>query len=161
MEDVASYKEEHGLSFPMGITGGEETFDFVPVKGYPTTMVIDRNRKAVFCVSGTIRSGEAFEALVTSFMGDDYDGSPAYLYQVNSHDGRNYVGGVTLKFASDDGTEREVTTDESGYAYFMTSEMHTYDVDVISVPDGYSLEKLDSQKAGPQSGYTTVKLKVK
>jgi hypothetical protein len=43
----------------------------------------------------------------------------------------------------------------------MTSGMHTYDVDVISVPDGYSLEKLDSQKAGPQSGYTTVKLKVK
>jgi hypothetical protein len=124
-------------------------------------MVIDRNRKAVFRVSGTIRSGEAFEALVTSFMGDDYDGSPAYLYQVNSHDGKEYVGGVTLKFTSDDGTEREVTTDESGYAYFMTSGMHTYDVAVTSVPDGYSLEKLDSQKAGPQSGYTTVKLKVK
>ena len=91
MEDVASYKEEHGLSFPMGITGGEETFDFVPVKGYPTTMVIDRNRKAVFCNAGTIREREAFEALVTSFMGDDYDGTPVFLYQVNSHDGEKYI----------------------------------------------------------------------
>ena len=149
MEDIAAYKKDHGLNFPMGSIGEGGTFGFVPVSGYPTTM------------SGTIRSGEAFEALVTSFMGDEYDGSPVYLYQVNSHNGKEYVGGATLKFTSDDGTERELTTDEKGYAYFMANEMHTYDVAVVSVPDGYALEKLDPQTTGPQSGYVIVQMKAK
>ena len=161
MEDIAAYKKDHGLSFPMGSIGEGGTFDFVPVSGYPTTMIIDRNGKVVFCNAGTIRSGEAFEALVTSFMGDDYDGSPVNLYQVNSHDGKEYVGGATLKFTSDDGTERELTTDEKGYAYFISNEMHTYDVAVVSVPDGYALEKLDPQTTGPLSGYVIVQMKAK
>ena len=161
MEDIAAYKEDHGLSFPMGTTGEDGTFDFVPVSGYPTTMIIDRNRKAVFCNAGTIREREAFEALVTSFMGDDYDGTPVFLYQVNSHDGEKYVPGASVKITSDDGTERELTTDELGYAYFLSDEMHTYDAAVVSVPDGYALDKLDPQKFGPQSGYITVQMKVK
>ena len=66
-----------------------------------------------------------------------------------------------MKFTSDDGTERELTTDEKGYAYFISNEMHTYDVAVVSVPDGYALDKLDPQKFGPQSGYITVRVKVK
>ena len=57
--------------------------------------------------------------------------------------------------------ERELTTDESGYAYFLSNEMHTYDIAVVSVPDGYSLEKLDPKTVGPQSGYVTVQLKAK
>ena len=161
MEDIAAYKEDHGLSFPMGTTGEDGTFDFVPVSGYPTTMIVDRNRKVVFCNAGTIREREAFEALVTSFMGDDYDGTPVFLYQVNSHDGEKYVPGASVKITSDDGTERELTTDELGYAYFLSDEMHTYDVAVVSVPDGYALDKLDPQKFGPQSGYITVQMKVK
>ena len=161
MEDVAAYKEDHGLSFSMGITGQDGTFDFIPVSGYPTTMIVDRNRKVVFCNAGTIREREAFEALVTSFMGDDYDGTPVFLYQVNSHDGEKYVPGASVKITSDDGTERELTTDELGYAYFLSDEMHTYDVAVVSVPDGYALDKLDPQKFGPQSGYITVQMKVK
>ena len=161
MEDVAAYKEDHGLSFSMGITGQDGTFDFVPVSGYPTTMIIDRNRKVVFCNAGTIREREAFEALVTSFMGDDYDGTPVFLYQVNSHDGEKYVPGASVKITSDDGTERELTTDELGYAYFLSDEMHTYDAAVVSVPDGYALDKLDPQKFGPQSGYITVQVKAK
>lgn len=161
MEDIAAYKEDHGLSFPMGITGEDGTFDFVPVSGYPTTMIIDRNRKVVFCNAGTIRNGEAFEALVTSFMGDKYDGSPVNIYQVTSHDTEKYVAGAVLKFTADDGTETELTTDESGYAYFLSNELHTYDVAVLSVPDGYDLEKLDPKKFGPQSGYITVQMKAK
>ena len=161
MEDVAAYKEDHGLSFSMGITGQDGAFDFVPVSGYPTTMIIDRNRKVVFCNAGTVRESEAFEALVTSFMGDDYDGTPVFLYQVNSHDGEKYVPGASVKITSDDGTERELTTDELGYAYFLSDEMHTYDAAVVSVPDGYALDKLDPQKFGPQSGYITVQMKVK
>ena len=161
MEDIAAYKEDHGLSFSMGITGQDGTFDFIPVSGYPTTMIVDRNRKVVFCNAGTIREREAFEALVTSFMGDDYDGTPVFLYQVNSHDGQKYVPGASVKITSDDGTERELTTDELGYAYFLSDEMHTYDVAVVSVPDGYALDKLDPQKFGPQSGYITVQMKVK
>ena len=129
---------------------GEEEEDeaiYVAVVGKPNVgkssivnRLIGENRLIVSDIAGTTR--DAIDTRV-------------------KHDGKEYVGGVTLKFTSDDGTEREVTTDESGYAYFMTSGMHTYDVAVTSVPDGYSLEKLDSQKAGPQSGYTTVKLKVK
>ena len=161
MEDIAAYKKDHGLSFPMGITGEDGTFDFVPVSGYPTTMIIDRNRKVVFCNAGTIRDGEAFEALVTSFMGDDYDGSPVNIYQVTSHDTEKYVAGAVLKITSDDGTEMELTTDEKGYAYFLSNEKHTYDAAVVSVPDGYALDKLDPQKFGPQSGYITVQMKVK
>ena len=161
MEDIAAYKEDHGLSFSMGITGQVGTFDFVPVSGYPTTMIIDRNRKVVFCNAGTIREREAFEALVTSFMGDDYDGTPVHLYQINSHDGQKYVPGASVKITSDDGTEMELTTDELGYAYFLSDEMHTYDIAVLSVPDGYDLEKLDPKKFGPQSGYITVQMKAK
>ena len=84
-----------------------------------------------------------------------------YLFQINSHDDKKYVGGATLKITSNDGTEMELTTDEIGYAYFLTKEMHTYDIAGESVPDGYVLDKLEPETIGPQSGYVYVRLKAK
>ena len=51
MDDMAKYKEEHGLSFSVGLKN--ESIDSLKVGGFPTTYVIDRNGKIVFSQSRT------------------------------------------------------------------------------------------------------------
>ena len=145
----------------MGITGEDGTFDFVPVGGYPTTMVIDRNRKVVFCQSGTFLKEGSFEDLVTSFMGDAYDGSPVFMYTLNSHTGEEFMGGVTVKLIAEDGSETELTSEDDGLAVLKTNTGHTFKVTVVSTPDGWAVEKVSPETVGPQSGYITVQLKAK
>ena len=155
MEDIVKYKEEHGLTFPMGYD--KEALSFVPVAGVPTTLIIDRNGKIGFLQSGAFANGKAFEDVITPFMGDSYDGKPVYLYTIAAYTDEEYVSGVSLKVASDDGSETEMTTGDDGFTYVVTREPHTYTVEVADLPEGY---KLLSSKGtvGPSSGWLSIKL---
>ena len=158
MEVITDYKKSHGLSFPMGIAEGN--VDFVPVSGYPTTVLIDRTGKVVFCQSGTIPNETILEDLVTGFLGDSYDGKPVYLYTIATHNDKEYVGGVSIRLTAEDGSTAEVTTAADGFAYLKTNEPHTYTMEITGLPDGYSGGDTKG-KAGPNSGWTTILLKAK
>lgn len=157
LDAVADYKASHSLSFTMGIA--EDNISFVPASGFPTTVIIDRNGKAVFCQSGTIPREEAFEALVTSFMGDSYEGKPVYLYTIITHTDKVYVPNVSVRLTDGDYVE-EITTDENGYYFLMKNEPHVYKAEVTAAPEGYTGGTIDGE-AGPSSGWITIKLKEK
>jgi len=155
-EDIVKYKKDHGLSFPMAYDD-KDAISFVPVSGVPTTIVIDRNSKIMFLQSGSFANSEAFEAVITPFMDENYDGKPVYLYTLAPRADEEYVPGVTFKATSDDGSEIEATSGDDGFAYFVAREPHTYTIEVTGVPDGY---KMPSSKGtvGPLSEWVSLNL---
>ena len=78
MDDMIQYKEDHGLSFMVGMKN--ESIDSLKVGGFPTTYIIDRNGDIVFSMSGAFQNEEEFEKIVTSLMGDDYEGKQIARY---------------------------------------------------------------------------------
>ena len=74
MEIIADYKDSHGLSFPMGLSGSELK-ETVGVPGYPTTLFIDRNGKVGFVKVGAFMAEGDFEAKVDHFLAPDYNGN--------------------------------------------------------------------------------------
>ena len=74
MEVIADYKESHGLSFPMGLSGSELAAT-VGVPAYPTTLFIDRSGKVGFVKVGAFQVEGDFEAKVSHFLSQDYDGN--------------------------------------------------------------------------------------
>ena len=73
-EMIAAYKEENGLSFPMGMAG--DALDFLDVTAFPTTVFIDRDGKVGFYKVGSFVQEGDFEAKVNTFLSPDYDGTP-------------------------------------------------------------------------------------
>ena len=73
-EMIAAYKEENGLSFPMGMAG--DALDFLNVTAFPTTVFIDRNGKVGFYKVGAFVQEGDFDARVNTFLSADYDGTP-------------------------------------------------------------------------------------
>lgn len=151
MEIISDYKKDLGLTFMMGLDEGKT--DSIPVSGYPTTVIIDRNGKVVFCQSGTIPEEEIVEKLYTSFMGDDYDGSPVFMYTAMVADRTQGVEGAVVRFTSD-GDTQEVTTDADGFGVIFVNAPAKYQVTLESLPDGYKA-KVDETSVGPESGWAT------
>ncbi|MDO4546944.1 MAG: TlpA disulfide reductase family protein [Clostridia bacterium] len=92
-EAITQYKEELGLSFPMGF----DSIDLagrIPLDGYPTTAVIDRFGTLCFYHTGAITNMQQFQLLFGTFTGDDYESS-VLLEEVPSVQ-------VTLQAASDE-----------------------------------------------------------
>ena len=54
MDVMAKYKEEHGLSFPVGMKN--ESIESLQIGGFPTTYIIDRNGKIVFSQASAFRN---------------------------------------------------------------------------------------------------------
>ena len=73
-EMIATYKEDNGLSFPMGMAG--DALDFLNVTAFPTTVFIDRDGKVGFYKVGSFVQEGDFEAKVNTFLSPDYDGKP-------------------------------------------------------------------------------------
>ena len=73
-EMIATYKEDNGLSFPMGMAG--DALDFLNVTAFPTTVFIDRNGKVGFYKVGAFVQEGDFDARVNTFLSADYDGTP-------------------------------------------------------------------------------------
>lgn len=155
-EDIAAYKSGHGLSFPMAYS--RDALSFIPRIGVPTTVIVDREGKIMFCQSGTFASKEAFESVITEFIGDGYSGRPVYLYTTGVFTKDGYLPDVTLKATAEDGSESELTTGEDGRAYIRTNEPHTYTIEVTGMPDGLEIPSATAT-AGPQSGYGLIRIK--
>ena len=74
MDVIAAYKESHGLSFPMGLTG--DGLSFLSATSYPTTIMIDRNGMVGLVKVGAFVDKAEFESKVNYFLSADYNGKP-------------------------------------------------------------------------------------
>lgn len=70
-EDVAAFRAEHGLTFPMARDDAGLSMYF-NVSSYPTTIIIDRYGVYTYSESGAQPSADAFVNMCTPFIADDY-----------------------------------------------------------------------------------------
>ena len=149
MDDMVKYKEEHSLSFPVGMKN--ESIDSLKIGGFPTTYIIDRNGNIVFSQSGGIRSEEDFEKVVTSLMGDDYQGKQIALYNFTVVDKENGPAPNMQIHLYSDTVDETLTTDEKGMASYFTENAQDLKVEIVNLPDGYT-SNADNLKVGLESG---------
>ena len=71
---IADYKEQNGLSFPMGMAG--DALDFLNVTAFPTTVFIGSDGKVDFYKVGAFVQEGEFEERVSTLLSDSYDGTP-------------------------------------------------------------------------------------
>ena len=149
MDDMAKYKEEHGLSFPVGVKN--ESIDSLEVGGFPTTYIIDRNGRIVYSQASAFRSGEDFEKVVTALMGDDYEGKQVALYTfIVANEDKGPASGVQIRLYNDT-TDETVTADDDGIASYFTEDAQDLSVELLGLPDGYTSNAGDI-KLGLDSG---------
>ena len=143
IDDVAAYQKEVGLTFPMGLFTklNEDLATFA----YPTTFIIDRNRKVGFRQEGTFPSAEEFEKIVALFTGDDYTARQVVRYTLYAmeKDGTP-IPGVEAEVVSDGKTEI-YTTGEDGFAACTMENPGEVTVRVKSVPEGYSFKDTETK----------------
>ncbi len=133
---IAEYKAELGLSFPMGL--GTGISDFVPIEGYPTTLVIDKGGKIGYYQLGAFETGVQFRGIVDYFTADHYDGTPAGAYNVYVCDQHGQpVPGVVVKFC--DAACLLFTSDAEGMISFVGKPAR-YNLQIVSVPEGYGFD---------------------
>ena len=134
--DIAEYKEELGLSFPMGL--GKGVSDFAAIEGYPTTLVIDSSGMIGYYQLGAFANEAQFRRIVDYFTADHYDGTPAGAYNVYvcDQDGQP-VPGVVLKFC--DTACQLYTSDAEGIIAFVGRPVR-YSIQIVRVPDGYGCD---------------------
>ena len=158
MEDMVKYKEEHNLSFPIGMKN--ESIDSLKVGGFPTTYIIDRNGRIVFSQSSAfLREGD-FEKVVTSLMGDDYEGKQVALYNfyvVNKDKDR--LPGIEIRLYNDT-VDETITTGEDGIASYFTQDAQDLKIEILNLPDGYT-SNADSITLGIESGTKMITLEKK
>ncbi len=74
MEIISEYKENHGLTFPMGLINSD--LSFLHIQNVPTTIFIDKKGMIGFIKVGAFMSREEFEEKVNIFLSSDYNGKP-------------------------------------------------------------------------------------
>ena len=155
MEDMVKYKEEHNLSFLIGMKN--ESIDSLKVGGFPTTYVLDRTGRIVFSQSSAfLREGD-FEKVVTSLMGDDYEGKQVALYNfyvVNKDKDR--LPGIEIRLYNDT-VDETITTGEDGLASYFTQDAQDLKIEILNLPDGYT-SNADSITLGIESGTKMITL---
>ncbi len=70
--EVAAYKTENGLTFPM-IVADEQWAKLMNLAAYPTTVIIDSSGCISLIHKGAIENFETFEQLFGHFTSDDYE----------------------------------------------------------------------------------------
>lgn len=149
MEDMVKYKEEHNLSFLIGMKN--ESIDSLKVGGFPTTYIIDRNGRIVFSQSSAFLHEGDFEKVVTSLMGDDYEGKQVALYNfyVTNKD-KDRAPGIEIRLYNDT-VDETITTGENGIASYFTQDAQDLKIEILNLPDGYT-SNADSITLGIESG---------
>ena len=158
MEDMVKYKEEHNLSFPIGMKN--ESIDSLKIGGFPTTYIIDRNGRIVFSQSSAFLHEGDFEKVVTSLMGDDYEGKQVALYNfyvVNKDKDR--LPGIEIRLYNDT-VDETITTGEDGIASYFTQDAQDLKIEILNLPDGYT-SNADSITLGIESGTKMITLEKK
>ena len=158
MEDMVKYKEEHNLSFPIGMKN--ESIDSLKIGGFPTTYIIDRNGRIVFSQSGAFLHEGEFEKVVTSLMGDDYEGKQVALYNfyVTNKD-KDRAPGIEIRLYNDT-VDETITTDEDGLASYFTQDAQDLKIEILNLPDGYT-SNADSITLGIESGTKMITIEKK
>ena len=158
MEDMVKYKEEHNLSFPIGMKN--ESIDSLKIGGFPTTYIIDRNGRIVFSQSGAFLHEGDFEKVVTSLMGDDYEGKQVALYNfyVTNKD-KDRVSGLEIRLYNDT-VDETITTGEDGIASYFTQDAQDLKIEILNLPDGYT-SNADSITLGIESGTKMITIEKK
>ena len=149
MEDMIKYKEEHKLTFKVGMKN--ESIDSLTVGGFPTTYIIDRNGNIAYARTGAFPDEEEFEKVVTSLMGDDYSGKQiaSYTFYVVDKD-KQLVPGMQIHLSSDT-VDETLTTNESGSVSYYTENAQDLKVEILNLPEGYT-SNADEIRVGLDSG---------
>ena len=158
MEDMVKYKEEHNLSFLIGMKN--ESIDSLKVGGFPTTYIIDRNGRIVFSQSSAFLHEGDFEKVVTSLMGDDYEGKQVALYNfyVLNKD-KDRLSDIKIRLYNDT-VDETITTDEDGLASYFTQDAQDLKIEILNLPDGYT-SNADSVTLGIESGTKMITIEKK
>ena len=158
MEDMVKYKEEHNLSFLVGMKN--ESIDSLKVGGFPTTYIIDRNGRIVFSQSSAFLHEGDFEKVVTSLMGDDYEGKQVALYNfyVTNKD-KDRAPGIEIRLYNDT-VDETITTGEDGLASYFTQDAQDLKIEILNLPDGYT-SNADSIALGIESGTKMITIEKK
>ena len=134
MDDMVKYKEEYGLSFPVGMKN--ESIDSLKVNGFPTTYIIDRYGRIAYSQSGAFINEGDFEKVVTSLMGDDYKGKQVALYNfVVVDNSKKSIPSVQIHLFSDT-VDETITTDENGMASYFTENAQELKIELLGLPEG-------------------------
>ena len=158
MEDMVKYKEEHNLSFLIGMKN--ESIDSLKVGGFPTTYIIDRNGRIVFSQSSAFLHEGDFEKVVTSLMGDDYEGKQVALYNFYvTNANKERVSDIEIRLYNDTVNET-ITTDEDGLASYFTQDAQDLKIEILNLPDGYT-SNADSITLGIESGTKMITIEKK
>ena len=137
-EILLEYAEKLGITFPVGHEPGlglRERF----VTGYPTSILVDRNRRVASVEMGAKISSQEFLDWFDGYTGDRYD--PAVCtYKVNCYGSENYedIANVTVNFCTDNACF-PVTSNDKGVAIF-TGPPAEYHVQIAGVPDGWQAD---------------------
>ncbi len=158
MEDMVKYKEEHNLSFLIGMKN--ESIDSLKVGGFPTTYIIDRNGRIVFSQSSAFLHEGDFEKVVTSLMGDDYEGKQVALYNfyVLNKD-KDRLSDIKIRLYNDT-VDETIKTDEDGLASYFTQDAQDLKIEILNLPDGYT-SNADSITLGIESGTKMITIEKK
>ena len=158
MEDMVKYKEEHNLSFLIGMKN--ESIDSLKVGGFPTTYIIDRNGRIVFSQSSAFLHEGDFEKVVTSLMGDDYEEKQVALYNfyVTNKD-KDRAPGIEIRLYNDT-VDETITTGEDGIASYFTQDAQDLKIEILNLPDGYT-SNADSITLGIESGTKMITIEKK
>lgn len=152
METLRSFKEEMGVTFPMGKAGADITGN-VDIPGYPTSLIIDRNGRVAYYGAGAFVNGEAFEKLVTLLMGDDYPGRQLWIYTIFVADQWvELVQNAELQIKTDTTCET-VSTGDDGFTFIVATAPTEYHVTIQALPEGYSAYEDEEVVTGAESAY--------
>ena len=158
MDDMIKYKEEHNLSFLIGMKN--ESIDSLKVGGFPTTYIIDRNGRIVFSQSSAFLHEGDFEKVVTSLMGDDYEGKQVALYNfyvVNKDKDR--LSDIKIRLYNDT-VDEMITTGEDGLASYFTQDAQDLKIEILNLPEGCT-SNADSIALGIESGTKMITIEKK
>ena len=155
MDDMAKYKEEHGLSFSVGLKN--ESIDSLKVGGFPTTYIIDRNGRIVFSQSSAFQHAGDFEKIVTALMGDDYEGKQIALYNfIVVNEDKGPASGMQIRLYNDT-VDETLTVGDDGTVSYYTEDAQDLNVEVLNLPEGYT-SNAGTLKMGLDSGTKVINI---
>lgn len=72
LETAAALREQHGLSFPMGIDEGLQLKTYNGREGFPQTVIVDRFSNTGYLQAGIFMNAEEIERLLDYFLDEGY-----------------------------------------------------------------------------------------
>ena len=71
-EIIASFRQENGLTLPMGRDEEQKLYDYTETKNVPVTVIVDRFGNAGFLRIGSFRTADDLRRTLDAFLGDGY-----------------------------------------------------------------------------------------